>query len=157
MPEEILNKLLKLNTIPNINRGGCGIVAHALYMALTKVNVPASIVYIIRPHRDIDVIEKLNNHEPTSCAHVMVKVGRYYYDTEGVYKSKVSIQKEFISDIKLIKVSPEYAYESASTQNSWNKQFNRERYANTVPKYLGVKVKYHKSFTFLGKCRDLVA
>lgn len=156
MPDEIFSKLLKLNTIPHINHGGCGIVAHALYTALQQANVKASIVYVIRPHRDQDVIEKLNNNEPTSCAHVLVKVGRYYYDTEGQHKSKKAIQEEFISYIDLAKVDPELAYASAAGQNSWNRQFNRERYANVVPKFFGVKVKYHKPSTFLGKCRDLI-
>lgn len=156
MPEELFNKLLKLNTIPHINRGGCGIVAHALYTALQKAEIKASIVYVIRPHRDQDIIEKLNNNEPTSCAHVLVKVGRYYYDTKGQHKSKKAIQEEFIGYIDLVKVDPEFAYKSAAEQNSWNRTFNRERYANAIPKLLGVKVKYHKPVTFIGRCRDLI-
>ena len=141
---ELYNKLLKLNTVPDINRGGCGIVAHAFYTACTQNNIPAKIVYIVRPSIDDDVINKMNNNEPTSCAHVMVKIGRYYYDTEGVYKSKIAIQKEFFSKIELVPVDPEYAYAAASAQNSWNKRFNRERYANIIPRMLGVEVKYHK-------------
>lgn len=66
-----LTKTMRLwvdQLIPDVNNGGCGVVAAALYDQLKELGMNPKIIVL-----------------GTDWAHVMVKVGRLYLDSTGVY------------------------------------------------------------------------
>lgn len=74
---ETYEKILgMLNHIPNINRGGCGFVAYRLSISLTKQGIPHTIIFM-------GTTEKILKQCIKMPEHVVVKVGKHYYDTNG--------------------------------------------------------------------------
>lgn len=122
------SKLKKLQEIPDINRGGCAIVALELQKFVKQnLNIEANIVYLFRPN-DTEGINNANNNCPDSCNHAVLQIGNRYYDTDGHYS------KAYLEEIP-IPVSSDYVKESIAIHNLWNPTYNR-KYNSTIRQIL---------------------
>ena len=65
-----------LNHVSNINRGGCGFVAYRLSISLTKRNIPHTLVFMGSSEKELKQLTRMPDH-------VVVRVGKHYYDTNG--------------------------------------------------------------------------
>jgi hypothetical protein len=118
-----------LSNIPRINYGGCGLVAKALYEALYKQYPNVSIWYL----DDCDNREAYIYNKPYAPNHVVIKVGRYYYDANGVY-SPSQLQKHW-NFMNKWKVSYQYLIDSID-KGRWNPEFDREDHAPIIYKLI---------------------
>jgi glycogen synthase len=117
----------ELYAIPDVDYGGCGIVAKALYKALYKQYSDISIWYL----DDYDYSEEYFYNQPYTPKHVVIKIGRYYYDAGGIYSSaKLRDVWKFTNKWK---VSYQYLVDSIDN-SSWNPRFNRRKHAPTIRK-----------------------
>jgi hypothetical protein len=125
---QVLNQLItELSTIPNTNCGGCGVVAKALYKALYKQYPDVSIWYL----DDYDYSEEYAYNQPYAPMHVVIKIGRYYYDAGGVY-SPAKLLDVWKFTYKW-KVNYQYLVDSIDN-SSWNPRFNRSKHAPVIRK-----------------------
>ena len=127
-----------LNDIYNINRGGCGISALALYRWLEKngqLNGNTKFVYLYHSYnRD----EYLNNDKvlrektgkPLACAHAGLLHKNNYLDSNG----KVDISYyTFVHHVN----EEDFILKSINNLSSWNDAFNRE-HISRIEKKLGI-------------------
>ena len=123
----------------SINSGGCGFFAYYVSIRLTRMGIPHSIVACGRGG-DFDENweeslkqfndEVVNNPDRDpgyyglSCSHVMIKIGTWYLDSEGIHYPN---EKGRIKDI--FKVQGEYVLAtlkwSIRSLNGWNDTFDR--------------------------------
>jgi len=116
--------LQKIDKIPHINYGGCGVVAYHLADYLTKAGFKPKVIYMSHCH-DYLGVHSLRNNEVDSCAHAYVQVGQYYYDSEGRW-SISDVREEYNSYI-FTELSLEQAKRCAYTADTWNDTFDRRR------------------------------
>ena len=96
MIEKLKIKLPRVKAVFNrINCGGCGFFAAILYSELKKLGLNPKIILIANSS---DIEDYMDNGQLTESLaalnmnqiyliHVMIKVGDYYLDAEGVHKS----------------------------------------------------------------------
>jgi hypothetical protein len=128
-----LNKKLEtLDTIPNINEGGCAHVAlHASRLA-SSIGLPNQVVYLYR-HWDYDYVQDITAGEPVSCAHAVLRMGNKYYDTEGVYSSedlRTDHDMHYFIPVPLDLVTKSIKY------GDWNRRFKASMYAPAIERFL---------------------
>lgn len=112
-----------ISDTPDLNLGGCGIAAYAVYQFLKDVEYyPVEIAYFYRTE---DIATAISNNIPSSTNHIMIKFGDHFYDSTGVYTLNQLAQYKSYSI-----VTPEYLYESILKATDWNKQFNRKHIAH---------------------------
>jgi hypothetical protein len=117
---------LFLNSIPNINRGGCGFAALAMYEWLKENDDKTQNISII--HLDYEEISE----RPSSCAHVCIKYKNTLFDSKGkLDKSKFPYKKE---------VSIEHHLNSLKF-GEWNTMFQRRGNLTKIEKTLKIKIK----------------
>lgn len=142
-----------LKSIPNINYGGCGIAAYAMYIWLKKNGNKSNIKFIylysessIGSYENNSIVLSHRKYYKTyasSCSHVMIKVGNNIMDcaneridlSSGVYPLlSMEIQEVHITQsIKFIK-------NSLSKEDQWNCSFNRGKYLPLIEKKLGISL-----------------
>jgi hypothetical protein len=128
------------NKIPHINRGGCGVFAVELAIRLKKIKVPCKLVIIDTWGIIDDYTDDLENNgyiSPDSIkpSHVMVKVGRRYIDSDGVF-NKSHIDNEW-TDPNLFEIKPEQFIQAALTEYGWNPRFTRSKKSlDTIKRHL---------------------
>ena len=134
-----------LSSIENINRGGCGIAALAIYRWLKKHNrlKDTKIIflydYTARQLYDVNY-QILNNNSdgtPEGAPHIILERLNKYLDSDG-YLKKRYINFQYSS--KLI-VNTEFllkALNSNAGLGSWNKAFNRKKQIPKIAKKLKI-------------------
>jgi len=126
--EELKPKLKKLNTIPNLNYGGCAIVSLALFRLIKKEapQLKPKIVfgYTSKEELDYDKNNLKTNGNTPNVTHAVVRVkGGTFIDSRGMLKELTygnSYKMDYHFSIKTKK-------EVLSTINSdcWNRSFDR--------------------------------
>jgi hypothetical protein len=122
-----LEKIKPINNIPNLNFGGCGYAAIALYHSLKQEGLEPQIVFFSNRNRD------LKGYRAPGHAVVRVKNGyRYkYLDAQGEWTSK---------DYKLKKVvSLDYLKKSLENRDTWNESFDRKN-VKKIEKIIKIKL-----------------
>lgn len=128
--EETLTPILaEINKLPHVNFGGCGIVAFGIH-SYVQENFPdleAEIVFLFCSG-DSDNKEAILDYKPASAGHVVVKVGKYYLDSEGIHsysdlKSNWGVFASKSVNLALAK--------RCINDASWNPTFDRQK---CVPK-----------------------
>lgn len=143
--QSIERELNILDSIPNINRGGCGIAALAIFYILRKKNLleNAKIVFLTRcSYRHGDNKERLNNGQALgSTGHVIVKNGRQYMDSEGKYEHR--LQGYYALSIPMDEQGEKAILRSLHSNNdhsNWNVLFNRKKYIPIIERELGISL-----------------
>jgi hypothetical protein len=119
--------IAELSTIPNTNCGGCGVVAKILYKELHKQYPNISIWYL----DDCDISEYYVYNQPYTPRHVVIKIGRYYYDAKGIYS--LDQLRDVWKFTNKWKVSYQYLVNSIDNSR-WNPKFNRRKHAPIIRK-----------------------
>lgn len=120
-----------------LNQGGCGVFAEGLFDVLTALGYKPTIC-IITPNK-VGMTKRVNNDDTgwASCTHMIIKVGKYYIDSTGVYNSITSMtayhgygyQELFVG------ISIDITREWNNNPYQWNDSFNRRQIV-TVKKIL---------------------
>lgn len=123
-----------------INSGGCGFFAYYTSIRLTRMGIPHSIVACGIPGFDFDKnwdesLQEFNrdvvnnpDRDPDyyglSCSHIMIKIGTWYLDSEGVYYSYSggAIKDIFNEQGEYDLVTLKWSIRSV---NGWNSKFDR--------------------------------
>lgn len=126
------NAIKYLKTIPDINNGGCGIAALALYRVIKDSGVKTEFVTLT----DLDYIKNnnskriSNNEYPTSNSHIVLVVNDIPYDSNGrYYMGEYDYHIPFNSEELLLE---------AINEDSWNRAFDRDRYTPLIAKHLNI-------------------
>ena len=121
-----------LNSIPNINYGGCGLSA---YILLCYVNSGYVVGYYDKNHKNKDGFIYNNK----SADHLYLYYKGFYYDSEGIYTRKqVELRKSDFS----ARYNSLYKYNQLELKNSilekalWNSRFE---YRNLLIKLFKIK------------------
>jgi hypothetical protein len=142
MNKEFKKALKYLNGIPDINRGGCGISALALYDIAKANGKKPKIVYLYSwmdddSYQMNERYKKGKSGEASSCAHVLVKVGKKYYDSTGSIKAKeIETYSKVDEGIKR-----NHLIASIKNVNEWNPCFKRKKWLPKIKKELSIKFK----------------
>jgi hypothetical protein len=134
-----------LDNIPDINRGGCGISAYAMYCYLEKNNLLKEDTYIIYLHDwDKDGVERnqlfLQNKEgcPTSAAHIILYHDGYFLDS--AYKHEHITNFEFtLNRIEVPQNMTHIFMKLSLNHNRWNPSFDRKN-IKKIEEYIGFKL-----------------
>lgn len=138
-------KLSELNKIPDLNRGGCAIVAYALVQYINKAypELHPEIVFLCNINQG-PAWRNLINNRADSSSHVVVKIDNMYYDSTGVY-TKSEIRAKWKTAETAI-ASQELTLRSIHT-NEWNPAFNRKKYVSTIGHILDMKTQLIKDIS----------
>lgn len=77
--------LPKINSIPNVNYGGCGVVAEHIYRYLYVKGYKPKILTLTHNEEYLNKAIANNETAEEGKDHVIVKVGRLYIDSTGLY------------------------------------------------------------------------
>lgn len=127
-----------LNSICDINYGGCGISALAMYRWLKnnnklKGNESFTYLYISFDncfYENDPILKKEVDRRLSSCSHIMLNRGGKHYDSEGS-----NVKSRFTRKHK--KITEEQLIESLNF-GEWNDTFDRETYIPFIEKKLNV-------------------
>lgn len=109
-----------LNTIPNINNGGCGLSAYILYCYNDfKGNVYGYHDNNIKNNKVIG-----NN---ISCLHVFYKYNNNFYDSNGVHSKKQVLYGREPRKRTLFKYDTKTLYKSVMDEQIWNSAFEHRK------------------------------
>lgn len=121
--------------IPNVNHGGCGVVAEELYHIFSSLNFKPKIVVMTSMPNSVKKFIKNSEITGESIAlnHIIISIEGKYVDSTGVYKSAKSlVESNFDGRYKIV---------SGLTINQlallnknyphWNSSFDREK---NIPK-----------------------
>jgi len=126
-----------LSKIEQINRGGCGFSALALYDAAVKENLNPKIIYLYTQmslafsnayeNNELVITENLKDRAD-ACSHIVVEINKQWYDCKGVVNDD-GVQKYH-------EVSREHLLNSIRYGN-WNDDFNRKKYLPKINEFIG--------------------
>jgi hypothetical protein len=138
MNRNLKTTIKKLNKIPNINRGGCGFSALAIYDTAKSEGKSPKIVFLYSGW-DADSYEqnlefKNGENEPTSCSHVVVKIGKKYYDSTGKL-SKSELQGYRRDE----EIKRSHLIAALQKKSDWNTTFKRDCWLNKIAKHFSKK------------------
>jgi len=125
-----------LNAIRNINAGGCGLAALALYDAAKREGKNPKIVYLY--HAFMEHESWIHNQEfkigkrkkAAPCSHVLVKINGKLWDSTGVI-SKSNLWLYNSDD----EITREHLIASIKNKGAWNDIFNRKKWLPEIKKY----------------------
>ena len=123
-----------LNSIPNINAGGCGISALSIYRWLKKNNKldDTKFIYLYREkyrYLNNSSILKKKNGKPQAPSHIALLYDGQFIDSSG----EIKLTYGWVQIID----EEEFLKETLNNLNDWNNMFDR----NNIPKiegYLGI-------------------
>jgi len=128
----------ELDSLPFINQGGCGLAALALYDTAVREGKKPKIVYCYSFWGDSTAMHKNNlfkegkRKRAYACSHVLIKVGKRYWDSTGEIKSKdVKWAYELDEDI-----TRKHLIASINNKGAWNDCFDRRRCMPIIKKML---------------------
>jgi len=128
----LTKKLESLDTIPNINAGGCAHVALNASRLATSIGLPNKVVYLYT-RDDYGYVKAITTGKPVSCGHAMLRIGNKYYDTEGVYSSenlRMDHNIHYFIPVPIDLVTKSLKY------GSWNRSFKTSKYAPAIERFL---------------------
>lgn len=134
-----------LNSIPNINRGGCLISAYSMFLYLKKTNQLPEGFKILQISDNVVqrflLMRQLESKDPTKytggCQHAMCRVGGIIFDSG----ESRPIDIDPIAFASSVPVDPETQSEYIIAQintDGWNDEFNREKYVPAIAEELGI-------------------
>lgn len=145
-------KLLnQLSQIPEINSGGCGIIAYGLYKYLENNNQllhDTKIIFIEESnHLKEFNINNIMDGNAKGVGHVMLFHDNYYWDADGMYEDpfhcyildEFESEPEFIDIIDRVDHFMMCVLFGKNWKWEWNYLFNREIYLPKIEKILGIK------------------
>jgi hypothetical protein len=118
--------LKALDRIPNINRGGCGFAALALFDAANREGRKAKIVYCYTAY-DGSALHKNNQFKEGkrkkahACHHIIVKLGKKYWDSTGKIDEDEFADFEWIDE----EITRKHLIASINNKGAWNSIFDR--------------------------------
>ena len=113
-----------LDKIPDINHGGCGLAALALFDASKREGKKAKIVYCYTGW-DVTALHKNNQFKEgkrkkaTSCHHVVIKLGKRYWDSTGALSKKEIKNFDTVDE----EITRKHLISSINNKGSWNDVF----------------------------------
>ncbi len=132
-----------LSNIRNINRGGCGVAALAIYDQAIREGKKAKIVFcwdiwsLIFDDGSYERHERYKEgsaRKPPACSHVIVKVGHKYYDSDQTFTKKLVNDRFRRRDEA---VTREHLVAAIKNEGEWNDAFDRRKNLPKIQKYLG--------------------
>lgn len=131
-----------VNLVPNLNKGGCAIVAHSMYTHLVKTHKDVKILFMVRNDDDY-LIKKIEGNKPTSCNHALVQVNGVILDSEDTWSSRENLDDSHPYR-SFYEVSSELCLKSVQEVDSWNPRFDR-KYVKIIQHVFGTRdIVYHK-------------
>lgn len=140
LPENLDNILGQLDSIADLNRGGCLFSAIGLVEWLKRENstLDPEIVFLIDDYASMDVAYCIENSIPTTCYHAVVKVDEVYVDSIGIKEhNTLRIGTHTLEEVV---VEPDYALKCAQEAESWNPCFNRNTGVTEINYILGTNI-----------------
>ena len=135
--EKILKTTLNfLQTIQFINKGGCGYASLVIQKTLKDYEIKSEIVYLYRSldsaYMTNESSLKTKGDKFSSCAHAVVKAGRYYIDSTGI----LNVDEYFC---KLV-LTTEQVKLSLRNKSHWNETFNRKENVPRLVEIFGIEI-----------------
>lgn len=133
----LTSKLKKLNKIPNVNAGGCAIVAYGLveYIKKHHPDKTAKVIYLSNESK----VDDLKNNQIGTCAHAVAQIGSKYYDSTGSYTLKGIKAEDNFWHIHHIALDQNIVLESLQHPH-WNRLFDRDRDVAVIDGILGTDI-----------------
>lgn len=126
-----------LDSIPDINAGGCGIAAYFIYKQLKQDGKNPEIVFMYQPGNpsyEQNLAALKGQDHPTSAAHVMVKADGKYYDAEGV-------NDDGWYGLRLRHTASEkFLLQAIADRGGWNSMFERDEWLPEIEKKVGINL-----------------
>lgn len=131
-----------LNEIPNINRGGCGLSAYAMFLWLQKNNMLTEDTQIVFLHHSYSERDFQTNQSfylqgvgnPVAPEHVVIYRNGKYIDSSGVY-TKVN---DYSFKLAVSLDRAENFLVNSLNDNNWNSWFDRPSVVPIIEKELGI-------------------
>jgi hypothetical protein len=126
-----------LDKITDINYGGCGLAALALFDAAKREGKKVKIVYCYTGW-DANELHKNNQFKEgkrkkaTSCHHVVIKLGKRYWDSTGTL-SKKEIKNFYTVDEEITR---KHLIASINNKGAWNDVFKRKKWMPEIKKLI---------------------
>lgn len=126
-------KRRELDKIPNINRGGCGIVAYAMSKWLKKHDVEHSVLFC-----DWSTLIRWNvqRKDPTSCSHVVIQINDYIFDTD----ERIHIDDFRFEEESRVEITCDEYLKRCLNIREWNRDFKRQKNITTIENILNVSL-----------------
>jgi len=126
-----------LDRIPNINRGGCGLAALALFDAAKREGKKAKIVYCYTGW-DGSALHKNNQFKEGkrkkaySCHHIIIKLGKKYWDSTGTLGKKEIKNFDTVDE----EITRKHLIASINNKGAWNNCFDRRGWMPQLKKLI---------------------
>lgn len=141
MTKEFKKVMTSLRRIPNLNRGGCGVSALALFDAAKRDGLKPKIVYLYSwgdddSYRKNQKFKEGKTKKADACSHIVIKMAGKYYDSDGVLK------QDKIDRFTTDKVKRKHLIASINNSEAWNDDFDRWKWIPKIEKFFkpGTKV-----------------
>ena len=126
-----------VSEIPNINRGGCGLAALALFDAAKREGKEPKIVYCYTGWDDSNLhknnqFKEGKRKKATSCHHVVIKLGKKYWDSTG------KLDPEEIENFETLdeEITRKHLISSINNKGAWNNMFSRKEWMPKLQKLI---------------------
>lgn len=131
-----------LDSVPAINCGGCGYSAYFIYEFLKHKGKKPEIAFIYDPYNphyhQNDAALNGEGEEPTSCAHVVIKIGDFCYDSTGIKKWQVVLDRWSDGCNHYHIVDEEFLLKALDNRDEWNSFFDRDQEVPEMEKNTGI-------------------
>jgi len=135
--DELLPRLSRIDReVKNVNCGGCGIVAEAVYKFLrARGRKPRLVVYLedLDDKRILKTFIQNNRYDADIAVHVVVKYGRYLIDSRGFISSREASLDQATCTTP---VPLEFLEKWNQNEHGWNSRFKRHVYGQVIRKIL---------------------
>ena len=134
-----------LNDVPFINCGGCGYSAFFIYEFLKSKDKKPEIAFIYDGGNDnFDtneaILKKHENLKPSSCAHAVVKVGEFAYDSSGIHKWQDTLDQWSEGNDLYHIVTEDFLLKALANRIKWNDMFDRDQEVPVMEKKIGLNL-----------------
>ena len=135
--KELLDVLHYLDTIPNINCGGCGYSALTIHKWLEQKGKKSKIAFVYTNPYEFETNEnnKMNNMTLGVPNHAVVRYKRRFIDSHGKYDMNIYNRRYIIA-------TEEDLRETLKLIPDWNPKFNRN-YVNNIEKKFNISLNYN--------------
>ncbi len=143
-----------LKTVENLNNGGCGIAALALYDAAVLEGKNPKIIYLYHPYYDStlhineDVIRG-EREKAESCWHVVIEIDGKIFHADGEITTETENFGEML-DYPKHTVDREMLINSL-TNGGWNSSFDRKKWYPKIKEMVGLEVELPLEYIGCGK------
>lgn len=135
MNKEFKKVMTSLSKIPNINHGGCGLSALALFDTAKIEGMKPKIIYLYTWSQDScyrknQKFKEGKSKTADSCSHIVIKLDGKYYDSDGKIK-----KREIDSYTTEDRVTRKHLIASINNVGVWNELFDRKKWASDIEKF----------------------